>query len=294
MDNISFYLSELEARNLMPAKIEAATWHDWTMVSCFDTKSSEYISESVRMGIDQSKETAFMKALTEHCERILSRNTPEKNITSYGRSDGFAAFPIFGENSETAISRGRENAYNEAIERYLWATWWDNLDISFSVLPVSPTVCDLQTLIEQFNLDFINEIQIKDSTGKRCLSILLAKLNGGGYVTGGACSLVSDNRRYTQAYGELLRHLFVINNNKNLVQSNLSFYEQRLFSFASGKLNQKVEDRLKVVGSKLIILPRLALDSRVRHEHSDLIYLHRCYFENQPIFMGGDVERLCI
>lgn len=294
MDALSFYLSELEARNLMPAHIEAAEWFGWTMVSCFDAKSSEYISESVRMGIDQDKEIAFMKALTEHCERILSKNTPEKRITSYGRSDGFAAFPILNQNINVATIRGRENAYNEAVERYLWATWWDNLDISFSILQTSSAVSGVQILIDQFNLEFIKEVQIKDSTGNHCLSILLAKIKNGGYVTGGACSLVDDNRRYTQAYGELLRHLFVTQNNQSIAHSNLSFYEQRLFSFASGKLNQKVESRLKCVGSKRIELPDLALDSCVRHEHSDLIYLHRCYFKNQPIFMGGDIERLCI
>ncbi|MES2802752.1 MAG: hypothetical protein V4654_09695 [Bdellovibrionota bacterium] len=294
MDVLSFYLSELEARNLMPAHIEAAEWFGWTLVSCFDTKSSEYISESVRMGIDQDKETAFLKALTEHCERILSKNTPEKSITSYGRSDGFAAFPILDQNINVATLRGRENAYNEAVERYLWATWWDNLDISFSISPTSSAINGTQSLIDQFNLEYIKEVQIKDSSENQCLSIFLAKIINGGYVTGGACSLVGDNRRYTQAYGELLRHLFVTKNNQSIAHSNLSFYEQRLFSFASGKLNHIVENRLHCIGSKLIELPELVLDTCVKHEHSDLIYLHRCYFENQPVFMGGNIERLCI
>lgn len=294
MNDLSFYLSELEARNLMPANIEAAEWFDWTIVSCFDTKSSEYISESVRMGIDKDKEIAFMKALTEHCERILSKNTEEKNITTYGRSDGFAAFPILGKNNESAARRGRENAYNEAVERFLWATWWDDNDIAFSILPAALALNDLQNLTNQFNLESIKEIQVKDSLGVYCLSILLAKIKNGGYVTGGACSLLDNKRRYDQAYGELLRHLFVTQTNKNIDAAKLSFYEKRLFLFASGKLNQKVEDRLIASGSKQIVLPDLALDKCINHSQADLIYLHRCYFKNQPIFMGGDVDRLCI
>ena len=294
MRDLSFYLSELETRNLMPANIEAAEWFDWTIVSCFDTKSSEYISESVRMGIDKNKETAFMKALTEHCERVLARNSEEKNITTYGRSDGFAAFPIFGKNIDSAKARGRENAYREAVERFLWANWWDGKGVQFSVLPANLAAIDLQNLSNEFNLDSINEIQVKDASGVYCLSILLAKIKNGGYVTGGACSLTNDKHRYTQASGELLRHLFVVKNNRNIDFSKLSFYEKRLFLFASGKLNHNVEERLAVTGSKQIILPDLILDNCVNHAHADLIYLHRCYFKDQPVFMGGDIERLCI
>ncbi|AZZ37480.1 hypothetical protein CIK05_11975 [Bdellovibrio sp. qaytius] len=294
MDTLALYLAELEARNLLPANIEVAEWFDWTIVSCFDTKSSHYISESVRMGIDRNRKIAFMKALTEHCERILSRNTLEKNITSYGRSDGFAAYPILEKNFEEANRRGRENAFNEAVERFLWATWWDKTETAFTILPHPVVQGSTENLIKQFNLEFIKEILVKDVSGVYCLSILLAKIKNGGYVTGGACSLSEDNHRYTQAYGELLRHLFVTQKNPEFDLTGASFYEQRLFLFASGKLNQIVENRIGLKGSSAIVLPDLILDTSVKHEHSDLIYLHRCYFENQPIFMGGDVERLCI
>lgn len=294
MDDLSFYLSELEKRKLLPKNIEVARWFDWTIVSCFDSKSSEYISESVRMGIDKDQEVAFMKALTENCERVLSKTSEEKNITAYGRSDGFAAFPILNNNVDLAMQRGRQNAYNEAVERFLWANWWDDRSIAFSISAPGISAVDSENLSRQFNLDSLNEIQILDSSKSYCLSILLAKVKSGGYVTGGACSQLQDRRRYAQAYGELLRHLFVTQNSPNLETSNLSFYEKRLFSFASGKLNPKVEERLNAVGNKSIVLPKLELDNEIKHSEKDLIYLHRCYFKNQPIFMGGEIERLCI
>lgn len=294
--NVQTFAKNLKDRGLLPANIQMATWNEWTLVSCFDNKSSNYISESVSMGVDVNSEIALFKALTEFCERSLTKSStdPVSKLTS--RSDGFAAFPAIGLNDTRSQSQARKNAFAEALERYLWSMWWDNTEVLYK-LEDSYNFPSKKTLINEFDLLGISTIEVSAQDSDSILLILVARNKSLGYITGGAAGLTSERTSIlNRAFGELLRHLIVLQRmtQVDISSPNLSFYEKRLLGFGSGKWGDIAAARLKIVGSTQISLPELDADAIVKHDHMDLISLHRCLFKDQHPFMGGEIERLCI
>lgn len=288
--NIKEFSAELKMRSLAPKNIEFSSWHNWTFVSSFNELNTKFISESVSMGIDKNPEIALMKSLTEFCESYIFRTSIDPAVKITTRSDGFAAYPS---NVPDFQNRARNNAYNEAVERYLWATWWDNDEIAFSIEEIK--LEEDEILKKEFELTNIYTIKVETENSDISLKILLAKNNDGGYVTGGAAGNDYEiNQTNSRAFGELLRHLLVIKKMKNQMMSGLSFYEQRLWGFASGDWKDLVLSRLNSKSERTITLPSLIIDKEVIHKDSDLVCTHRCLFKDQPIFMGGNLERLCI
>lgn len=298
MTKISYLTQQLKVRNLFPKNIQFSEWGRWTIVSAFDEVTSEFISESVAMGIDTEPETATLKALTEYCERRLSKESSDPITKITDRSDGFAAFPVFDNDEKIASARAKENSLCEATERYLWSHWWDHSNVLFEIKEVTRGTLneDFQLLRKNFDLATIKEIQVIDSTRTFGLSIFMAEYSiTGGYVTGGSCSFLNQpEKRQIPAFGELLRHLLTYENMKKAKKNQLSFYEKRLQLFASGELKEKVNSKLTQKNGNPIALPVLQINQPVLHPQSDLIKIHRCLYENQPIFMGGPVDRLCI
>lgn len=281
----------LQKRNLAPSNIQFAIWENWSLVSCFSSVSSQFISESVSMGIDRNPEVALMKGLTEFCERKIMNESSDPIAKLTARSDGFAALP---KHYELANKRVQENALNEAIERYLWAKWWDDSSSKF-FMSDDFTFANKEQLMLEFNLEKISSIHILPSNHNSSLLILIAKIKDGGYVTGGAAgNLQNKEQTFARAFGELLRHLIVVKEMLTSDYSPSSFYEKRLYGFGSGAWNKIVEDRLDQNGNNTIELPELVADREVEHLNSDFIILHRCLFNKQPTFMGGELERLCI
>lgn len=294
---LPFFIERLKARNLFPKNVQVSDWHDWTLVSCFDQKNSNFISDSVTMGIDKDPETAFFKSLTEYCERRLSRESMDPVTKITARSDGLAAFPVLAGRGQAAQERARQNALGEAVERFLWSTWWDQSRVSYkSIIPVLTRQAeDIRKLIQEFDLVSINEIQVDDSQKRYRLSILLAETRSGGFVTGGAASEIHlPDKRFLPAFGELLRHLIVVRKMKDANLTQLSFYEKRLYGFGSGEFRSIVAERLATLGTESIVLPGLVADQEVNHSAPEIVKIHRCLFEDQPVFMGGKIERLCI
>jgi hypothetical protein len=298
MKDWNHLLAELSKRNLVPKKIVTSEWYSWHIVSSFNSESSDFISESVSMGISQNPDIAIRKSITEFCERsfIKSSNDPIAHLTE--RSDGFAAYPALDDRSQNIAA---ENALNEAVERYLWAMWWDFREFKFKISNYKEDSLNSQAqlLISEFNLHKIEVVEITDKDLKFILKILVATNQQGGTLTGGACEklpLINSTQinLNERAFGELLRHLLAYEKIKKTKSSKLSFYEQRLFGFASGQWKSIVSDRFKNTGTKEIKLPPLIANSKIKHQHSDLIHLHRCLFTDQPTFIGGLVDRLCI
>lgn len=289
------YLDQLRNVGLVPSRIEVATWGDWTLVSCFDTKTSEFISESVSMGIDHSPEVATLKALTEYCERRIANESDDPICRLTQRTDGFAAFPVTSGGRSAAQSNSRKNALNEAIERYLWANWWDDFEVEFEVADFPASVkSDVDALVREFDLRVVKAINVNETQSSVGLTVLLAEDRFGGVFTGGAASDLSDiGERLNRCIGELLRHLIVFRRMRMSMKPK-SFYEERLFGFGSGQWNQLVQRRLKREGSREIQLPDLIVDREVRHSAMHVVSVHRCLFENQPPFIGGRVDRLCL
>lgn len=283
--NIKEFSLRLKERNLLPKNIQFSRWADWTIVSTFNEETSTFISDSVTMGIDREADIALGKALTEYCERSIFFAVDHPAIRAHDHSDGTAAYPA---HLLEAKNKVRENALAEAIERFLWAKWWDDHETEYSIK--ESLSYDCQKLIKDFSLKAVFEIEVRASNSDVALLILLAENQNGGFVTGGAAG----GNRFPRAFGELLRHLLASERISRASFEERSFYEQRLWGFASGKWSALVRERISLAGKTPVRLPELSIDQEVPHLNSDLILFHRCLFKDQPIFMGGKVERLCI
>lgn len=289
----------LKSRNLLPKYIEFSNWNDWTIVSVYNTNSSKYISESVSMGVDLDPQIAFAKAIVEYNERSLSKQSPTLAAKATSRSDGFAAFPVYNNNQIISKIICRKNAFLEAVERYLWAKWWDDSKTSFEVNIWNPLIFDTSTIKKiqnSFLLKSIHKITVTPANSPVVLIILMAENNHGGFVTGGAAAFSDEiNDAETRSFGELLRHLIALEKIKTEFNpKSFSFYEQRLWGFGSGLWRDLVIERMSLYNEQKITLPKLSFDDEIAHSHSDIISIHRCLFSDQPLFIGGTLERLCI
>lgn len=263
-------------------------------MSAYDKVTSKYISESVSMGVDKNPETAMLKCITEFCERKFLRQStsPEAFVTN--RTDGFAAFPtLIGKEKSQILARN--NAYNEAVERYVWSAWWDECSTDFSI-ETADDIEEYDQLASDFSLESLHRITVSPMNSNVSLTILLAKILGRGYVCGGAAGTAEQKiETISRSFGELLRHLLTVNRMKESSDlSSMSFYEKRLWMFYSGIWNYLVYERLNRKGTQRLELPHLEIDAKIAHPLQEIISIHRCYFLNQRPFIGGKIDRLCI
>jgi len=292
-------MADLKEKNLMPKRIDLSKIGEryWCVVSDYDADFFSVINEDVTTGFSNEKETAVLKALSERAERKAFIQGFRYNLSACQteRSDGFAAMP-------SCIDRNvvRQNALNEAIERYVWAYWWDHIEIAYEKTEVdwdSQVIQNSAYLKEAFlklDLEKIFIIEPRVFKTEKAVVILFAQVRDRGFISGGASSLRSNGQEiFLRAFDELFRHGFAYGRSfeKNIHAK--SFYEKRLQFFASGLGNFIVEDRLNIAGTKEIVLPDLKIDSEVPSLLQGF-NVHRCYFENQPPFVGGNLERLCL
>ncbi len=291
---------ELKRQNKMPKRIDFSKIGDryWCVVSDNPTDTISVINEDIFTGFSNEKEIALLKALSERAERLAFIEGSRNDIPSCQteRSDGFAAMPLISLNNSV-----RENALNEAIERFVWSTWWDDSESAFTIRKIHPDnkivqlTSYLEEVIKTLNLEFIYVVNpIIDQLTTKQVQILIGKIKDKGYVTGGACGTKAETQiTVFRALDELYRHGFAF---QRAVQKDIkpkSLYEKRLMYFASGFGNRIVQDRLATRGIKLIFLPELQIDSEIESSIPGFT-VHRCFFENQPPFIGGAMKRLCL
>lgn len=294
-------LKELKLRNQLPKNMDVSKVCDRYWFVCHDEDKSKIISENSTTGFSDDGNVALLKALSERVERLAFREGYENKISSCmtERSDGFAAYPLFYQNAKV---KARASALAEAVERYVWAKWWDDESIAFAldsisiyankykVLPYVDTVksqCDLEEI-------FVIEPKVENSN-RFSVVILFGRLKFGGFISGGACGDIDDTKQILlRSIDELYRHGLAIKKISLECTEPGTFYEKRLVYFGFGHGNHLIRKRLEANGSKSIVLPELAIDTVVNHKLQDLFHVHRCYFENQPAFVGGELERLCL
>jgi len=294
-------LKELKLRNQLPKNMDVSKFCDRYWFVCHDEDNSKIISENSTTGFSDDGNVALLKALSERVERLAFREGYENKIPSCmtERSDGFAAFPLFYKNAE---SKARESALAEAVERYVWAKWWDDESIAFEldsisnyvnkhkILPYVATVksqCDIEEI-------FVIEPKVENSN-RLSVVILFGRLKSGGFISGGACGEIDDTKQILlRSLDELYRHGLAINKIRLEYTEPVTFYEKRLAYFGFGHGNHLIRKRLEAKGGESIVLPKLIFDEVVSHGLQDLFQVHRCYFENQPAFVGGALERLCL
>jgi hypothetical protein len=247
----------------------------------------------------------------EFIERMAFLEGSKKNVQACQtkNSDGFAGFPSAAHDASRIAQR---NAFAEAIERFVWSTWWD----SYSACKMEKfKLFDFKNTLVKDLLEIINEHTpvktiyriiptVLNSDGIQTI-IFFVKLEYGGFISGGAAGDVDNNKFSTsfidiqfRALAEMVRHSIGYRRSleKKLIPETL--YEKRLLYFASGEGDQLVEDRLNIFSNSNkrdpIILPELIYDSVIPHEFSEAVVVHRCLFNNQPPFVGGSVARLCL
>ncbi len=290
----------LKSQNVLPKKIEISNLAGYCFANLYDDLNSEIICESVATGFDKNPDLALSKGLSEFYEAKAFKEGYLKNLKSCQteRSDGFAAYPI---NSKLdAKIFARKNARHEAVERYVWATWWDERAIGFEICQLNPAL--LTPTQKKFTNDLEKKCDLKkllilephfEKIGSERFLILIGFLNSGGVVSGGACG-EDFAGTLERALSELFRHGLAVGRIRKTGLVPRSFYEKRLAYFATVEGQVAVEKRLDCRGTAKVILPDTEIDEEVPYANSDLIYVHRFLFKNQPEFIGGQLERFCI
>ncbi len=302
LDWLKHLTLSMKERGILPAKIDVANIGGIRLVNSYNTVSNKIISDSITTGTDADISTATTKALTEFIERLAFIEGHHNGVTECQteRSDGFAAYPM---KLEGAKVKARQNALNEAIERFVWANWWDNSEIGFSFQTTTtssdsfglPAKALLKKADEIAAISAIKIVKPYFNDQSKEVVILIAYLKNGGVISGGACGEIdSPSPTILRAASELFRHALAA---KKIIQSQIvpqSFYEKRLAYFLTSEGVTLLNSRLSAKGSGSVALPELIFDNEIPHSNSDLAYVHRCLFKNQPPFVGGDIKRLCL
>ena len=109
-------------------------------------------------------------------------------------------FPVSHPNAQFLA---RENAYAEALERFAWAKWWDERKTGFLITPFDQTCfwqdSKMKLLLKQFgelvSLDSLKVIELFTNDKDHCVLILIAKVKGYGYISGGAAGQANQQEK---------------------------------------------------------------------------------------------------
>jgi ribosomal protein S12 methylthiotransferase accessory factor YcaO len=287
-----------------PRYLEVVELGPMTACVALDERESALIEYNATTGFAATPAVAALKALTEYVERKAMHVAPF-DLAKHG-SDGFAAYPTVLLPKVLARTRARQRALAEALERCAWARWWDDEDVGAMVSTLSPphgsdahallavvtsTVPVDEVLVVRPKLGRIDGIE---------LTILLARLRGGGYLSGGAAGR-SSGETICRALSELLRHGLAAKRGRDAGLRHdapgLTFYERRLLFFFEGegdhlvdrRLERRAEHPVRGIGDE-----DLERDEVVAHRVDDLVVVHSCIFRDQPVFVGGELGRLCL
>jgi hypothetical protein len=296
------FAKELKERSALPKHIELSRLGPVHMASIYDEIRSEIITESITTGMDVDPDVAVLKGLVERIESRAFSEGRRAGLTSCetARSDGFAAYPVRAHKNSAELAR--RNAHCEAVERFVWASWWDSPSFGHDIETVTKnsgtaSIALFQALQKIISLKEVVRIS-PHATGAPgvAVAIYFAFLDPIGVISGGAAGPKDDLESINfRALCELSRHALAVNRIRQGKGTPNTFYEERLAYFAQTEAGTKLAQcRLNFVGTGLVSLPPLLIDEVVPHALSDLVVVHRCYFQNQPPFVGGSLERLCL
>ena len=298
--SLQSFVMDLIASGCSPKKLQLSKIGPYFLATAFNTDKSEIIAESATCGFSRDRDLAVTKALVEWMERKVARLGCQSGIESCQTetSDGIAAFPTLIENC-TVLAR--ENALNEAIERYVWATWWDDPSVAFTMDTINSAhefkniSADIADIVFESGLTEIKVIRPRFNQLKKQVIILFGFTENGGVFSGGACGSYSETVNIIErAFAEMYRHCQAYKKYEAKVLRPNSFYEKRLIHFGSGAGLSVLQNRLSISGDRTIDLPNLKFDEEIKSPYSALVYAHRCLFQGQPPFVAGKMERLCL
>lgn len=291
-------LEVLKAKEILPKHIQKTKFRSVFFYNIFDSPIGNFIFYNVATGVDTDESLACLKGLVEHFERLAFSEAVDLGLQfpESISSDGYAGFPTIQEGFE---DKARKNALAEAIERYVWAHWWDcNTQAEIKKLNLEQVPAPSKDLIDLINeeagIEVLYQIQpFVENYSEYKTIILFAALKGGGFISGGACGTDIIQTQF-RATTELVRHHLAFSNFKSEGLMPSTFYEKRLIYFAEGTGDTLVKNKLRNRSTCKIILPELIYDQSIPYSLDSSVYVHRCLFENQPPFVAGALERLCL
>jgi hypothetical protein len=300
-------LTSLGERGVTFSEIEIVPFGDSVFgVNLRQGDAPRLLAENAQAGVDTSIEIATLKALSEFFERNAWKAGQNNAMPlCQGGTDGFAAFPTPLIPRFIARRRAREAAFTEAIEHYVKAHWWDNNSIGHTLETHSQE--SFKNTLDRHCQCVLAELN--KTAACRRIQILLPALasenyevvvvlwwfDGGGVTLAGACGRKGKrNKTLFRALTELFRHVLVVARAKSERLQPEAAYDARLLHFGFGAGDDAVFHRLSTSGETKVSLPVLRVDSEVPHAFPNLAVVWRCLFENQPEFLSGPIERLCL
>lgn len=301
-NELGLLLERIKDLGLQMPNLEISKLGGLTFVSAFEKRPTEIMANFAAAGVDFDEEVAIIKALVEHFERLTFLEGIDRRfeICSRVHSDGVASFPTLDRNAK---GKARNNAFMEAIERFVWAKWWDDENLGHDIFDLEGAMfaneqlsLSLSALRKLVPLEKIFVVRPWIENSQNQALILFGKLEGKGFITGGAAGSIADqSNTILRGFAELVRHALGAQRIEQGTATPQSFYEQRLEYFGLGKGDALVEARLKRVGCEKVMLPPLEFDGEIgSDEIGKLVYTHRCLFIDQPPFVDGALERLCL
>lgn len=252
-------------------------------------------------GMSVNKHQALSIALTEYLERKVCRNNPEFPYANEGVA-GRSLCSLF--KKEDLMSFVQNKSLNEAIERYSWAFWWDNPTTHWTFRLLTSKKIRKTPYLALFN--HVTKIlgpghfyMITPTIGNKEKMVVILVYKSqllSGVVSGGAAGNNTEEISIIgNALGELSRHANAIfRNTISPLPPPQDLYNQRLLYFASSSGLKTFKKRMGLNGKQTIILPPLQHSRVIKHPYEKAVLLYQSLFENQPPFIGGKVERLCL
>lgn len=201
-------------------------------------------------------------AMTEAIERWAYyevRYSPEREGLGLHLDDstnGFASRPVFDNLSP------REAAYSEALERYLFTSWWIDPN-KFSV-----------------SLDLQNRTATFLFSDKRFVQLVWSVLNNK-YVYGFSAGQGANDLICKKARIELFRNEIALQRASEVAKTTFLLREKRMDYFSTPEGWGQILSRLKVSEQRNVqnVLPKLIIDSEVFGKWSRICRVWRCLFD---------------
>lgn len=229
-----------------------------------------FISNEACSGVARNKNLAILKSLVEYVER---KAVQESGILS---SNGCAAFPIF---LSTRFSKkmAKQFAFFEAVERFVWRTWWEDKEIAYQKFEVSKfnqsILFEIRKLIPLTSAYVITPA-FEGGAYYSFLTIVCLETKNG-VILGGAARASYQDAEY-KALTEALIHALALSRYTTREIDPVSNYEKRLvFLFENKNVFLK---RLSFQGTNSIQLPKPAVDQEIQHRFANLCSIHRFLF----------------
>lgn len=252
-------------------------------------------------GWSAHKEDSQIKAVVEAIERWAfyyhsgSQNAKSAALDIDSTTNGFAALPdIFGNEAV------KENAYCEALERWLLDRVWYNGDVFFVDFPLERSWAAglFGRQMERLHV-YITEPICPEfsalSTKKVFFCLALLETDCGGMLPGSACG-ADLNAVAEHAIVELYSHHLAFEKLKALNPARLdSIIEARLYRFASSKsAGDAVKSRIKVGKGGILKVPEVVFSAAITGPWNPEVNVYRVLLGDTVPFLVDGVDRFLI